>query len=296
MRFEVTYKSNDMQYGEPPSWRPDHERLKAEAYRGTVRDALGGLRNLEQLLGSLRVGPRALLTVLPDVQACCSPLDDAITGLSSIIAAKLIQASSVVLSLSESSKRTIATLSNALKSANKSTFNAKSRLLLEQVVKRTSRDIEACFELIELLGEAAWGRTMTISLAEMAREAFRTTAPTGVATNAIRLTLSADIPNIERNASPRALVLILNHLVRWNVRTTPELVPRVVFSAEPDKTIAVRVLPVAGVGETRWATGRCVLPETEECLHIAAKAMSLRLDSDSTQANLKLVFVADDNR
>ena len=81
-----------MEFGQPPSWRPDVDQFRAEVYRGTVRDALGGLRNLEQLLGSLRVGPRALLSVFPEFQACCAPLGDAITGLSIIISTQLVEA------------------------------------------------------------------------------------------------------------------------------------------------------------------------------------------------------------
>lgn len=285
-----------MQFGQPPSWRPDREQLQVEAYRGTVRDALGGLRNLEQLLGSLRVGPRALLSVLPDIQACCSPLADAITGLSALVSTKLIEASAVVSSLSLSTRASITTLEKSIESAGKSTFNAKSRLRLEQLVSATSRDIEGSFELIELLSEVAWGRTMPISLAEMAREAFRSSEPPGAAKSTIRLTLSADIPNIERSVSPRALVLILNQLVRWSVRTSPDLVPRVVFALGSDDSVEVRVDSDPGTGELRFATGRHILPEAETCLSIAAEAMGLKLEFNPPAGTLRLVFAANEKQ
>jgi hypothetical protein len=279
-----------MQYGQPPSWRPDHDYLRVEAYRGTVRDALGGLRNLEQLLGSLRVGPRALLSVFPDIQACCAPLGDAFFGLSSIISTKLVLSADVTKKLNETSQIAIKTLEAAVNQARVTTFNAKSRLRLEQLVSSVSRDIEGCFELIELLGEVAWGRTMPISLAEMAREAFRSSEPPSLAKASVRLTLSADIPNIERNLSPRALALVLNLLVRWSVRNSPELVPRVVFVALPDESVEVRVEPNHGTGELRFATGRQILPEAEQCLSIAAEVMGLKLEFLPEKDTLVLVF------
>jgi hypothetical protein len=284
-----------MQLGQPPSWRPDREQLRAEAYRGTVRDALGGLRNLEQLLGSLRVGPRALLSVLPDIQTCCPPLADAIAGLSSIVAGKLTQATDVVGQLSQTSIASVTTLAQAIDVVTKSTFNAKSRLRLEQLVSSTTRDIEATFELIELLGEVAWGRTMPISLAEMAREAFRSSEPPGSVKATIRLSLSAEIPNIERNISPRALVLILNQLVRWSVRATPDIVPRVVFALGSGESVEVRVEHNTGSGELRFASGRHVLPEAETCLRIAAEAMGLQLEIHPRDGKVRLVFGADEH-
>jgi hypothetical protein len=279
-----------MHYGQPPSWRPDVDQLAVEGHRGTVRDALGGLRNLEQLLGSLRVGPRALLSVIPDVQACCAPLSEALSGLANAVAERLTEAGSVVSRLSNMASERVAALSDAFDGIGKSTFNARARLRLEEQVVNTGRDLEAVFDLIDLLGEVAWGRTMPISLAEIAREAFRSSEPPGLAKSSIRLTLSAEIPNIERVVNPRALVLILNQLVRWTLRQTPELVPRVVFGMTPDSNVEVRVESEAGTGELRWATGRHSLPEAEECLRIAAEAMKLRLEPSNGSERLRLLF------
>src|SRR5512145_1778705 len=88
-----------MEYGQPPSWRPDVDHSRAEAYRGTVRDALGGLRNLEQLLQSLRVGPRALTSVLPDVLSSCPALAQAIDGLAALVVSKVADAEEVAAGL-----------------------------------------------------------------------------------------------------------------------------------------------------------------------------------------------------
>lgn len=286
-----------MQYGQPPSWRPDHEQLKVEAYRGTVRDALGGLRNLEQLLGSLRVGPRALLSVLPDVQACCSPLADALSGSLAIVAERLPGAAAIVESLSQTAQTRLGQLESAFETIRQSTFNARARLKLEEQVVATSREVGAIVELIDLLGEVAWGRRMSISLTEVAREAFRSSEPPSAgkqsssSRSSIRLSLSTDIPNTERDTCPRALVLILTQLVRLRTRDAPNLVPHVSFSLESDERVAIGIEAESQVGEVRWATGRHVLPETEACVRFAAETLGLGLElpADPSDA-LRLVF------
>lgn len=286
-----------MQYGQPPSWRPDREQLAVEAYRGTVRDALGGLRNLEQLLGSLRVGPRALLSVLPDVQSCCVPLADALSGSLAIVAEKLPGARTIAESLSETARSRLGQLEGVFVGISQSTFNARARLRLEEQVVLTSREIEAIVELIDLLGEVAWGRRMPISLTEVAREAFRSSEPPSVgkstpsSRSAIRLTLSTGIPNTERDTCPRALVLILTQLVRLRVRDMPTLVPHVSFSLQSDNAVTIGIEAQSHSGEVRWAAGRYVLAETEACLKLAAEALALRLEfpADPSDA-LKLVF------
>src|SRR6188508_1032261 len=67
-----------MPNGSPPSSRPylDENPSLAEA-RATLRDALGALGNLDQLLRSLRVGPKAISAVLPDVLDSCGPAERA---------------------------------------------------------------------------------------------------------------------------------------------------------------------------------------------------------------------------
>jgi hypothetical protein len=281
-----------MQFSQPPSWRPDRNQLEIEVYRGTVRDALGGLRNLEQLLGSLRVGPRALLSVLPDIQSCCAPLNEAILGLARSVSTKLVDAESVVNGLTAAASERLSTLSEALEAISRTSINAKARLRLEEQIAQSRTDIEAIFELIDLLGEAAWGRTMLLNLAEVAREAFRSSEPPGATKAAVRLTLSADIPAVEREASPRALVHILNLLVRVGVSAQPDLIPRLVFRQQEDGSVEVSLERATGGGEVRWTTGRQCRPETETCLRIAARAMNVTLDFGLDAALPRLVFTA----
>ena len=64
-----------MKSGLPPS---SHAFVRGTAAldieRGSLRESLGGLRNLAQLLHSLRVGSRPLRNVLPAAHEACDPL------------------------------------------------------------------------------------------------------------------------------------------------------------------------------------------------------------------------------
>src|SRR3954471_18990051 len=56
----------------PPSSRSVDPRLAATS--GMMRDTVGGIHNLQHLLSSVKVGPKALARVIPFVHASCAPL------------------------------------------------------------------------------------------------------------------------------------------------------------------------------------------------------------------------------
>src|SRR6476620_5007207 len=67
-----------MKSGLPPSSHAFVRGTAAlETERGNLRESLGGLRNLAQLLHSLRVGSRPLSNVLPAARDACDPLRQA---------------------------------------------------------------------------------------------------------------------------------------------------------------------------------------------------------------------------
>src|SRR5450755_1137085 len=72
-----------MQSGKPPPESRSDPLGTAElnAARGTLREALSALRNFAELLHSVRVGSKALISVLPDVAAGCAPMRATIDSL-----------------------------------------------------------------------------------------------------------------------------------------------------------------------------------------------------------------------
>ncbi len=279
-----------MEYGQPPSWRPDVEQFRAEAYRGTVRDALGGLRNLEQLLGSLRVGPRALTSVLPDVRSSCPALCEAIDGLATLVVGKLPDAEGIAVALRKLTRGRLDSLAAEIGALEQQSLNAKNRLRLEEAVSNAARDIEAIVDLVDVLGEVAWGRTMSLDISEVAREAYRSSEPAGSPQPAFRLTLVSDSTSGEHVSSPRALTLILQHLVRWSVGCVPNMIPVVAVMLRQNQQVEITIQEGPSAGEARWVSGRRLLPLSEEVLRIAASAMQLHLELHRDTGQVRLVF------
>lgn len=279
-----------MQYGLPPSWRPDVDQYRAETYRGTVRDALGGLRNLEQLLGSLRVGPRALTSVLPYVRSSCPALAEAIDGLAALVIGKLPKAEDITGALSRVAHARLEALTAEIGALEQQSLNAKNRLRLEEAVSNATRDIEAVIDLVDVLGEVAWGRTMSLDISEVAREAFRSSEPPGSSQPALRLLLCTDNAPFEYESNPRALTLMLQHLVRWSVGCVPSMTPVVSVIVRENQQVQVSIQDAPSTGEARWVYGSRLLPVSEEVLRIAARALGLDLLLDRGEGRVRLVF------
>jgi len=281
-----------MEYGQPPSWRPDVDQNRAETYRGTVRDALGGLRNLQQLLGSLRVGPRALSSVLPDVRSGCHALAEAIDGLSELVVAKLPDARQVADDVRQLVHTRLDALTQEIGSLEQQSLNAKNRLRLEEAVSSATRDVESVSDLVDVLGEVAWGRTMPLDISEVAREAFRSSEIPGTTQPGLRLILRSDGVSGELELSPRALALLLQHLVCWSVECQPHVTPIVEVGRTGSQLVEVTIRGGSGTGEVRWVVARGVLPMSEQALRIAASALNFELVLDRATGHARLLFPA----
>jgi hypothetical protein len=73
----------------PPESRTDSlGSAELDAARGTLREALSALRNFAELLHSVRVGSKALISVLPDVAAGCAPMRATVESLLDAVAAQ----------------------------------------------------------------------------------------------------------------------------------------------------------------------------------------------------------------
>lgn len=152
--------------------KPDDPPLDAparlEAARGHFRDAVGSVQNLAQLLHSVRVGPRAIESVLPDVRDSCVSLEQHARTLLEAVAVALPERSAVDELLSYLVPRAHE-LEKGLALALGKPVNAKARLGLEQAVTRLSRELDAGRSLVDLLDEAVRGGRVRVELAELLR-------------------------------------------------------------------------------------------------------------------------------
>ena len=157
--------------GSPPPPRaggPNSDRL--EAARGAVRDTLGAVRNLEKLLMSIRVGPKAIASVIPDVHESCGPLETAFAVLLDAVRVRLPEVAQAV---NEYIRPRIDELERALSRGRRVPMNAKERLALERVVASVISELDGARAQVELLSDAVAGSFTRVAVLELARETFK---------------------------------------------------------------------------------------------------------------------------
>lgn len=267
--------------GKPPSSRPpppaETERL--EAARGELRDALGALRNLAQLLRSLRTGPKALASVLPDVHASCASLARSMQYLLEAVAAHLPPGTSAIDALTQWTEPRIRELDLQLSEAASRPVNAKNRIALEQIVTRLSRDLDGARELIQLMEAAIWEPRVRLDLLELARVTFKAGAQSGGTTQIIAATLSRDAPGTELYVNPRvATSLLAIGLQLVAGAGGPSGRPHVSIERRPTGDSGFTVSGRGGEGELLVLEARRILPPTLACAQAVASLSDARLE------------------
>ncbi len=151
----------------PTSSRSVDPRLASAS--GLMRDTVGGIHNLSNLLGSMRVGPKALSRVIPDVHASCAPM--------ALAAGELVRATSggplatsAVSELGRIVAERMGELETALHRAETSTMRASDRLSLETTLARVIRDLDGALELVDLLVEASATGSVPVDVTDVIRE------------------------------------------------------------------------------------------------------------------------------
>ncbi len=166
---------------------------------GKLRDTLGGLRNLEQLLRSMRVGPKGLERAIPDVHSACEPAKEAVRALFIRLREALPEAVAVT-ELESFLLGCMTTTSEALHKAMGRPMNAKNRLALEQDLTAQLPRLDAGSELVELLGEAAWGPSVTSPFSDLL--AAGRGSERGSGAPSVRAKLLSDFSSVELDIPP----------------------------------------------------------------------------------------------
>ncbi len=275
----------------PPSWYPDAaSRERVDAARGTVLDALGGLRNLEKLSGSMRVGPRSLSSVLPDVLASCEPLRAGLEQLFAAVESQRLDTRGAIESLRKFSLPRLEELKEILSYSEKQPMQARNRLKLQQAVGRIAREVGATAELVDFLGLCVWSRPMTVTMQDLMLEAFRANEPTGDLSELRRITLQQTADEGELHVRPRAVIPMLVLLVRVMLHAHPDSTPLVRLEPENLGISRISISAAGGQGENRWILNRPVIPSARETLETSGKALDVRLDLSSTLDEIVAAF------
>jgi hypothetical protein len=121
--------------------------------RGSVRDGLAVLQNLETLLRSPKIGPRPLEQVVGELRSSCAPLDLAFCTLIGQIANR-DPGVHVVGKLMDFVASRVRELCVALERGSRRDMGARSRLALESDVHRLGGDLGAVQGLVDMLDAA----------------------------------------------------------------------------------------------------------------------------------------------
>jgi len=281
-----------MQSGKPPPESRSDPLGTAElnAARGTLREALSALRNFAELLHSVRVGSKALVSVLPDVAAGCAPMRATVESLLTAVATRA-GASEATAALSAYFSPRLVLLDSELGAAGDRPLSAKSRLSLEQVITRLSLELDTARGLLDLLVDAVSNQSVRVDLAELVQQSFAG-PPSGGSWNRehIVATMSFVQAEIEVELNPRiatALFALGVELVAHGGEGTPH----VLVDQDAQGRYRVHIAPsTRRDGEDLILIARGVIDPTLTCLRAVARISGVTLDWDETRSSLCFAF------
>lgn len=269
--------------GQPPSMpQRDGASELLETARGSVRDTIGAIRNLEQLLRSIKVGPKALSAVIPDLHASCAPLLHSFR----LLLERVQDVGEAPRTLEAFVAPRIVEIERALAESLTGTFNAKQRLSLEAAVTRIAGELDAARGLVELL-EAVSSPAVPVQLGEVVRDATKALEG-GEATAHRPVSVTLEVRSTrDTKVSPR----LAGRLVRLAVGLVADRFP----GETPQLMLDGCVLSVtagAGRGEglTLWAPR--IIPCSEECGVASARAAGSSLSLEVPRKRAALTFPA----
>jgi hypothetical protein len=281
-----------MKSGLPPSSHAFVRGTAAlETERGNLRESLGGLRNLAQLLHSLRVGSRPLSNVMQGARDACDPLRHA---MGEILAAaqSLLGESDAADSLKAYVTPRLEELEAALTQASQRPLSVKMRLSLEECVTRLSQELDTARGLFDLLGDSIAGRPMRLDVQELSRQSF-SGPPSGGSwpRETLVATLSPNAAGLEVEVDPR----VATSLIAFGVELVADpkdatQIPRILVTpTEAGCHILIeRGTPAAG--EDLMLLRRGIITPTLPCVAAAARANGAVLDFDPSTNRFSLTF------
>jgi len=243
-----------------------------------LRETLGALRNLAQLLHSLRVAPKSLSLILPDLLDACAPMRTSVhTLLRSFESRRGVDPA--CRALESFFVPRIAALESGLREAVTRPLNAKSRLALEDIVASSSYELDAARELMQLLEDTIYERSMRLDPRELVREAF--TAPPSARAEGrsiVSAMLGTHDSGQEIEINPRSAMVLIALGVELVAGRPGRDAPHVVITSD-DRCCRIRVTRKAfATGEPLALVGRGLFEPTLPCVRAAAAIAGAELE------------------
>jgi hypothetical protein len=241
-----------------------------ERAHGTLREALAALRNLSNLVRSRKVGPRAILDLVPDVRSACGPLAQVVPEALSLLEPHLEPAALTELRAFLLERGAL--LARELAVAEDGSMSAKQRLHLEQVLAESWRDLSGSRALLSLLESSVYEQDMPSELRELMLQSYSGPPSAGQVHSLIPAHLHGDGVEVSVN-QPRTMAALL----AWGVEVVAEREgnPQITLTGGADAWTASISLRerVQGIPLTIWGYG-AVAPALP-CLRVAARRIGL---------------------
>jgi hypothetical protein len=265
----------------------DQPRL--DAARGRLRDAVGAISNLDQLLHSLRVGPKALMAVLPDVAAACADIRSAADELLGFFG-PYMPSPDAIDALSGFIHPHVQELERELAAADTRPMNAKHRLQLENVVDRAAQDLSAARWLIDLLDEALWGAPIRVALHELVREASKTPVSAAESVESVAVTLEQSLDRAELVINPRVGMGMVGIGVAWVFAQRPLKLPHISVSAAGAESCGLTISSEPGEGDGLMLVRRPLIAPSLACLEAVAALTGGQANCEKNAVRLSLAW------
>lgn len=266
----------------PASSRSVDPRLASAS--GVIRDTLGAIHNLVHLLGSVRVGPKGLARVIPDVQASCNQMIAAIrevvsTTEGSKIGSKAVSDAGAIVAAR------MKDLERALGLAKKSGLRAADRLSLERTVAAIARDMDGVLELVELLSEASATGSVPVDVTDVIREsAVRSDQALG---RSKRLSVTLTIPDtpVIARVNPRLAMRLFAFAAALAAQKARGVHASIRATGE---NCVLHITPPASDGTAVIVAAPRLIAPSADCVAAVARAAGARLDREDRAVTLTL--------
>lgn len=245
---------------------------------GALRDTIGAVGNLDQLLRSSKVGPKAIASVLPDILASCPPLENEIQSAVGLLSPRFAAGSmaalgSFILQQVEELKSAV----NAAATGQRG-VSAGARLGLERAIGQVQHNLTGALPLLEVVTEVAFSSRIPLDLHELLVLLRDGDQSRGLRGQVVRAGLEPGSGPLTLLSSPRSMLTLiaLSGALANADNPTPTLSIGLRRSEDDEGTLASLTASAVAPLEPRL---RIVLPPvvppTEACVAAVAQAMGL---------------------
>lgn len=254
---------------------------------GAAREGLGALRNLGELVQSVRVSPRSVAQVLPDVRAACPQMLEGIRKFVQLCPADMGMGPRELLDYVEPSLQQLA---RAMDYGGRSLPAAK-RLELERLMRVRIPQLDAALDLLELLDIAATYVPAQVGMVELIGQCRAGDQPGGPGTRAIAIPVELPPEEIGVYANPRLTYGILG-IVAAHLAADASASVALVLERRGDQAV-VRMLRATRSPPPQSPTITLnlpvLLPPSLVCAEGCARRAGATLDVGSAEVSIRWV-------